>query len=123
MDNPLEVSWWAHKLGGVGVSGNFKGRVDSVRLMLYSDLSLSESPKGGLSKGTMASASTSVWERAAPPALIPKPDISSLNVSGAFRAALPALGLRVSLSKSMHKAPYEDHLDSRSPPFYSAVIC
>ena len=33
-------------------------------------------PGQGLSKGTMASTGTSVWEKAAPPALAPKPDNS-----------------------------------------------
>ena len=64
---------------------------------------------GGLSKGTMASASTSVWEKAVPPDLVLKPDnsVSSCRyIPGVFQAAAPALSseqVRLSTSKSMSR--------------------
>ena len=65
-------------------------------------------------KWTMASASTSIWEKCWPPAdshLEAEQFSSSLYVSGVFQAAAPALELRGSESESMH-GPFKR--DSRS---------
>lgn len=40
--------------------------------------------QGGLDRGTMASASTSIWEKGAPSALTSTPDRSSIYVPGNF---------------------------------------
>ena len=57
----------------------------------------------GLRKGTMASASTSVWEKAAPPSSSPDAGhfSSSQYVSDAFQSAAPTLELRQSENKSV----------------------
>ena len=58
-----------------GVSGNHQGLKNSVsQVDGVSDLCLLAGSVGvGLRKGTVASASTFVWEKAAPPALVLMP--------------------------------------------------
>ena len=78
MKKPLEMAWmgpqagWGRVLGNhqEGVSNVSQGDGDSDVTPVYA------CSGGGLSRGTMASASTSVWEKAAPPALTKKPDNS-----------------------------------------------
>ena len=69
-----------HVLGCSGVSGNHQGAANrDSQVDGDSDMAPASSVKGGLRKGTMASAGTSVWEKA---------------VSGAVEAVIPALELR-----------------------------
>ena len=80
MKKPLEMAWmgpqggWGRVLGNhqEGVSNVSQGDGDSDVTPVYA------CSGGGLSRGTMASASTSVWEKAAPTALALKSDHSFL---------------------------------------------
>ena len=71
MEKPLEITWVGLKVGWGGASGNHQGgannvsQVDGVSDMMPA-CQLCGSWRGGLIKGTVASASTSVWKKAAP---------------------------------------------------------
>ena len=69
---------WACKLGGVWSQGIPRAwYIVGARLMMTQIWHLpAGSVGGGLSKGTMASDSTSIWEKVAPPALSLKTDSS-----------------------------------------------
>ena len=78
MEKPLEAARVGPHVGKGRVSGNHMGRVkggidgDSAMVATW----VCKPSGGGLNKGTMDSASTSVWEKAIPPALVLKPDNS-----------------------------------------------
>ena len=81
-----------------------------------------DSMAGGLIQGTMASESTSVWEKATPPALAGQIS-SSLYVVGSFQAAASALELRTSESMYVLCGPFKRNAwDSRISLSHSATI-
>ena len=99
MEKPLKIAWVGLQIGCDWVSGDHQGRVKKVlvRLMETQIWHLPASAcwvRGGINKYTIGSSSTSVWEKAAPPAFVLKPNnpVSSLM----SLAAAPALELRVS---------------------------
>ena len=79
---------------------------------------------GELSKGTIASSSTSAWEKAAHPTLTPKPDNSVLPICPwhAFLATVPAQELRSSESECLCRPLNKNDWDSRSSLSHSVTI-
>ena len=82
MEKPLEITLVGTQVKCGGVSGNYQCEATVLARLMES---LIRCPPAsfeavGLSKGTMASASTFLWEKDAPPALILKPDIKFLPV-------------------------------------------
>ena len=72
---PLEVTLASQKFGWRKVSRNHQGMVNHVSLVDGdSQIAHDCTCRGWLSKETMASTSTTVWEKAAPPALTLKPE-------------------------------------------------
>ena len=71
MEKPLEIAWVGLKVGWGRTSGNYQGGANSVSQVdgvseMVPGCQLYGSVGGGIRKGTMASASTSVWEKAVP---------------------------------------------------------
>ena len=78
MKKPLETAWVGLQAGRDGVSGNHLGGANSVsQVNGVSDMVPASGSVGkGLIKGTMTSASTSVWEKDAQLALALMPENS-----------------------------------------------
>nr|KAF6427858.1 hypothetical protein HJG63_008342 [Rousettus aegyptiacus] len=74
----MEMAWVGPQVGRGRVSGNDLGKVTCViQVDDYSDMvapAFSHWEGGGLKKGTTDTVTTSVWEKAAPPALALKPN-------------------------------------------------
>ena len=78
MEKPLELSWVDPQVGWGGVSGKYQSQGTVLaRLMEYQIWCLpAGSVRGGVSNGTMVSASNSLWEKTSPPAPVLKPNNS-----------------------------------------------
>ena len=103
----METAWVGPKLGGAGPQRiTWVGQTAWTRLM---ESQIRHPPAGSvgaqLRKGTMASASTSVWDKAAPLAHTGAEQFSfSPYVSGDFKLLFPCWSSEgVSLSKSVHE--------------------
>ena len=92
----LEVALGGPKNWG-GVSGNHRGRADSLARLMETQIwhPSAGSVQEGLSKGTVASASTSAWEKAA---LLLNPDTSVPLRISLVPFNCPVLELRASES-------------------------
>ena len=69
MAKPLETTWVGLQVVWDRVSGNHQHGTNSISQVLETQIGHQPavSVEGGLNEGIMASASTSVWEKAAPP--------------------------------------------------------
>ena len=102
-------------MGGARAQGVSRARITVLARLMETQTCLPSAPaKGGLSKGTVPPASTSLWEKAPR-----KPDNS---VPGAFSAAAPELELGGIESKSL-RGPFKSNArDSRSPLSHLVTI-
>ena len=71
MEKPLKTVWVAPEVEWGRAAGNYQGGANSVSQVdgvseMVPGCQLYGSVGGGIRKGTMASASTSVWEKAVP---------------------------------------------------------
>ena len=109
MEKPQEVACVSPQAGWSGISWNHQSEANVLARLMETQIwhppACTGWFGGGLKKGTMASfvwdkllEITSVWEKAAPPAITLKLDNS--YVPGAFKIAAPALKLRASESVS-----------------------
>ena len=126
MEKPLETTWVSPKIGRGRVSGNHQSGANSMRQVdgvSYMALPAGSVGEGELKKRTMAFASTSIWEKAAPSS---HPDagqfISSLYVSGTFQAAATMLELRRSESELVCVNPLSRTLWACTLPHGSMVM-
>lgn len=75
---PLEAGWVDLQVGWGGVSGNYQGRANGINQVDggsdMAPICVCMPEEGGLNEGAKASASASVWEKAAPLAFALKPD-------------------------------------------------
>ena len=94
VEKPLEIAPVGLQVGWVGVLRNHQGQVNGVaRLMETQIWRMTGSSLGrGLRKGTVASASTSIWEKAAPPPLVFKARQFSSSLYGTFSSYSPTIG-------------------------------
>ena len=122
LEKSLEMACVGLQIGWDEVSENQQGRVNIVSQVDMHP----PAGSGGLSKGTMASASTSVWEKAAPLALSLKPDNSvPPHMSLVPFELLPQCQSSegVSLSKSVCWPFKRNAWDSKSPVSLSHSPC
>ena len=131
MENPLEVAWAGCKLGGVGSQGITRAGQPVLARLMETQLWYPPMPAcqqgGGLNKGTMDSANTSVWEKVAPPALALKPDNSvPPRMSLACFKLLPQHWSSEQMSPSVSKSacrPFKRNVcDSCSSLFHSPTV-
>ena len=88
------MAWVGPQLVGVGVSGNHQGGANNVNQVdRESDIVLTCAIRGGLSRGSMASASISVQEKTASLASPQSQTFQFLPSPGTFQAAAPVLEL------------------------------
>ena len=113
MEKPLETAWVDPKVGWGMAPGNHQSGENSVSQSdgisdMVTTCQLCAFMGGGLRKGTVASASTSVWGRAAPSSC---PDArqfrSSPCVSNTFLSDAPVLELRESESNKFVCGPFK----------------
>ena len=113
-------------MNGVGSQRITRARQTLLAKLMDTQIWCLPVPVGGrLSKGTMASTSMSVWEKAASTALTLKPDNSVLPVcSSCFLNCCSSVGAQSSesVSKSVQRPFKRNAWDSRSPLFHSAAI-
>lgn len=80
MEKPVKVAWVDLEVGWGEVSGNHQNGVNGVSQIDGNSVMVPACQcrlgEGRLKKGTMASTSTSIWEKAATPALSLKPDFT-----------------------------------------------
>ena len=127
IEKPLERVGWAQKLGRVGPEGITRVRQTVLARVMETQLQHPHagSVGKGISKGTVASVGTSVWDKVAPPnfTLMPENSVSFCMSLVLFKLLYQSWSTEgLSLNKSVHGPFRRNAWDSSCHSSHSATI-